>query len=137
MKGGDTVSSVTASTFYQTASSSTTSRDRTSEYYFQTTTTPNIDNIAYVNVSIDDYCPGRYPSTRTQRYQSVCSSSDTTLCTNNQYQTWSGCPRRDSLSYSTIDDSFFSTRATSTDDSINFSDFSSPTSGGMFFLNFH
>ena len=128
LKGGDTTSTVSVNFYTQTATTSTpTARDLVTEYYMQYPFTPSISNISYTSGSINDYCPGRYPITRTQRYRTTCTSDDSSLC-GNQYQIWSGCPFRDSLSYSTIPASFFTARITDTDDATDFSDFTGSTS---------
>ncbi|CAF0790398.1 unnamed protein product [Rotaria sordida] len=127
LKGGDSTLLVNVTFFTQISSSSTTNiRDSTSEYYFRIPNSPNINDISFTNGSIYDYCPGRYPITRTQRYRSVCNVTDITLCSN-QYQTWSRCPLRDSLQYSEIDSSFFVAANASIDDSTNFADFKNAT----------
>ncbi|CAF2761704.1 unnamed protein product [Rotaria sp. Silwood2] len=127
LKGGDSSSLVDVIFFTKTYSPpNTNTRDSTTEYYFQSSNSPNINNIPYINISIDDYCPGKHPITRTQRYRSVCNVPDTFVCSN-QYQTWNGCPSRDSLTYSTIDDSFFIAANASIDDSTNFADFNNAT----------
>ncbi|CAM4761114.1 unnamed protein product [Rotaria magnacalcarata] len=128
LKGGDATSLVNATFFTVTATSTTITIDPTSEYYFTTAATPNINTIVSAIGAINDYCPGRYPTTRTQRYSSPCTSSDTSRCSNNQYQIWSGCLIGDSLAYSNITDNFFVATAASTDDSTSFSDFNGYTS---------
>ena len=133
LKGGDTTSTVNISFFTQTYTpANVTTRDFTTEYYFQDSYSPNINNINYTNGYIDDYCLGYYPTTRTQRYRFVCASFNSSTC--NNYQVWNGCPLRDNLTYSTIPDTFFTARATTIDDSINFSDFNSVTNGTCMFF---
>ncbi|CAF0760543.1 unnamed protein product [Rotaria sp. Silwood1] len=123
LKGGDSSSLVNVTFYTKTYSPSGSNiRDFTTEYYFQNSTSPNINDITSNNITIYDYCPGRHPTTRTQRYLSVCNVTNIDLCSN-QYQTWSGCPSRDNLQYSTIEDRFFIAVNASIDDSTNFADF--------------
>lgn len=134
LKGGDQTSTVRISFFTKTYTQppTPTSRDFITEYYFQDSYTLNINNISYTNDSINDYCLGHYPITRAQRYR-FCASSNTATC--NLYQVWSGCPLRDGLQYSTIPDNFFtSVLPASTDDPINFSDFTNATNGTCMFF---
>ncbi len=107
-------------------SPSNTTTNLTTEYYFQDSCNQNINNITFTSGSIDDYCPLRYPITRTQRYSTACNSSSG--CINNQYQTWSGCALRDNFAYSAIPDNFFCARVSSIDGSTNFADFDNATS---------
>jgi len=118
---------VSATFFTQTyVPPSTTSRNLATEYYFQDSYNLNINNIPYTIESIIDYCPNRYPLTRTQRYRSACSTSNTSLCPS-QYQTWSGCQSRNNFQFSAINDTFFTARTSSIDDPTNFADFNNPT----------
>ncbi|CAF3412501.1 unnamed protein product [Rotaria socialis] len=124
LKGGDASSSVNATVSTVTATSTTITIDPTTEYYFTTAATPSISTIVSATGTINDYCPGRHPTTRIQRYNSACTPSpDTSRCSNNQYQIWSGCLIGDSLAYSNITDNFFVGTSASTDDSTSFSDF--------------
>lgn len=128
MKGGDTTSTVSVNFYTATATVSTPSAaDLVTEYYMQYSFTSSISSISFTSGSINDYCSGRYPITRTQRYGTTCNSTDSSRC-GNQYQIWSGCPFRDSLSYSSIPASFFTARATVIDDATDFSDFTGSTS---------
>ena len=123
LQGDGTSSNVTTSFFNATYTSNRTSTtDFTGEYYFQNPTSFTINNIIPSMGNILDYCPGRHPITRIQRYQSACVSSDTSLC-NSQYQTWSGCSIRDNLTFSTIPESFYTARTSSIDDASNFAEF--------------
>jgi hypothetical protein len=126
LQGGGTTSTVNTTFFNQTYTpTSSIARDFTTEYYFQDQYSETINNITYNNTSINDYCLGYHPITRTQRYGFTCASpSNSSTCNQSQYQVWSACPTRDNLQYSTIDQSFFTTvRASSIDDPINFADF--------------
>ncbi|CAF1524626.1 unnamed protein product, partial [Rotaria sordida] len=97
---GDASSSVNATVCTVTATSTTITIDPTTEYYFTTAATPSISTIVSATGTINDYCPGRHPTTRIQRYNSACNPSpDTSRCSNNQYQIWSGCLIGDSLAY--------------------------------------
>ena len=109
-----------------TPSTPTTHSDFTAEYYFQDSS-PTISSIPYINGSINDYCPGRHPLTRTQRYSSACTSSNLTLCYNG-YQIWSGCQQRNNFAYSSIPNTFFTASSASIDDATNFADFNNATS---------
>jgi hypothetical protein len=116
---------------------SSTTRNLATEYYFQNNYTLSINNISFDSSSIYDYCPERHPLTRTQRYNSACNSSNTSLCYG-QYQTWSGCQTRDNFQYTTINDTFFTARTSSIDDPTNFADFVGSTNAtSMFFQNFY
>ena len=108
-----------------TAPAGTPARDLTTEYYFQDAYALNAADIPSTSGSILDYCPGKHPSIRTQRYV-FCSTPNTALC-GDQYQTFPGCPLRDGLNYNTIPDGFFTARATSRDDATNFLDFDGAT----------
>jgi hypothetical protein len=110
------------------------SSNSTTEYYFQNSYNSSINNIPSTSGSINDYCPGRHPLNRTQRYF-FCNSSNTNSCPN-QYQTYSGCPEY-SLSYSTINETFFTARPASIDDSTNFADFNNYISGCKFYSYYH
>jgi hypothetical protein len=126
--GSSANSNVNVSFFNKTyVSPSTTTRDLTTEYYFQDSYSLTINDIPYNNGSIIDYCPNRYPLTRTQRYRTTCNTSDISQCYS-QYQTWSGCPLRNSFQYSAINDTFFTARTSSIDDPTNFADFNNATS---------
>jgi hypothetical protein len=136
LNGGGTTSTVNVNFFTKTYSApSTTTRDSVTEYYFKDSYTSSISGISSSSGSINDYCPGRYPITRTQRYWSTCSSSDISQCSN-QYQIWSGCPLRDNFQYSAIPGSYFTALSTSVDDATDFSDFSSSTSATAACMSF-
>jgi len=127
LQGGGTTSTVNTVFFTQTYTpTSSTARNFTTEYYFQDNYGQTINNITSVNAAINDYCLGYHPITRAQRYGFTCASpSNSSTC--NQYQVWNACPTRDNLQYSTIDQSFFTARASSIDDPINFADFNNAT----------
>ncbi|CAF3969923.1 unnamed protein product [Adineta steineri] len=134
LSGTGSSSSVTLSSFTSNyVSNSSTSTSSTAEYYFQNQYSSTIANIPYTNGTINDYCLGYYPSTRTQRYLFICaaSNSSTSCVSSPSYQTWTGCPLRDNLTYSTIPPTFFTARATSKDSSTGFSDFSSATTASL------
>jgi hypothetical protein len=123
LKGGGSTLNVPISFFTKTyVPPGTNQTDLTTEYYFQESYSLNINNITFTSGTINDYCPERHPLTRTQRYNTACNSSDTSRCSD-QYQIWSGCQLRDTLQYSTINETFFTARASSIDDPTNFADF--------------
>ncbi|CAF1196266.1 unnamed protein product [Adineta ricciae] len=125
---GTSNTTVTINFYTKTYTASTiTTPNPTQEYYFQNSYTQSINDIPYTNDTIYDYCPGRYPASRTQRYLYVCTSFSN-LCPNLTYQSWTGCPLRDTFQYTAINDSFFTARNSSTDGSISFSDYTSVSS---------
>lgn len=114
---------------------STNPTNSTTEYYFQNAYSLNINGIPYTNVTINDYCSEEYPLTRTQRYLGVCDSLSSSSSCPGGYRSWIGCPSRDNFNYNAINDTYFTNRISSTDDSINFSDFNNIIAS-MFLIKF-
>lgn len=121
LSNGEAGSSITP--FYLTKSASTSTNliqtDSTLEYYFQNNP-PTVNLITSQDISINDYCLGRHPTNRTQRYF-FCNSMP--ACTDN-YRTYTGCPSRPSLTkYAEIPSVFFNISSASTDDGTDLSEF--------------
>ncbi|UJR35492.1 hypothetical protein I4U23_028246 [Adineta vaga] len=126
-RNGSSTSTVPINFFAKAyTSTTTTATTSTQEYYFQNSYNLSITDTSSTTDTINDYCPGEHPVSRTQRYRFVCTATtgDPT-CSN--YQIWSGCPLRDSFQYSSINDTFFTARSSSTDDSITFTAYNSVT----------
>lgn len=117
LRDGQSDSFVTLSPVYKSYTVPTvTTRTRVPEYYFQDSYNSSYNDIISTSGFIDDYCDGRHPINRNQRYK-FCGSGVSNNCPDG-YQRYS-CPIRDDMKYATIPNSFFSVRLTSTDDSIN------------------
>lgn len=126
LRGGGSNANVNIIFFQKDFTNPTTSvRNSTTEYYFQTSYNLNINNITSGSGSIADYCPNRYPLTRTQRYFSACTSSGG--CNTAQYQTYNGCSLRDTFAYTGIPSNFFNAQPSSLDGATNFAAFDSST----------
>ena len=117
LRDGQSDSVVNFSPFYKSYTApSVTSRTRGPEYYFEDPYAPSYNDIISTSGFVEDYCDGRHPVNRNQRYK-FCGSGVSNNCPDG-YQRYS-CPIRDDMKYATIPTSFFSVRSTSTDDPIN------------------
>lgn len=106
-----------------TAPTTTTTRNGNQEYYLQAPTNNSINDFTSTSIPMFDFCPGRHPIDRVQRYH-FCGTPETSLCSDgNLYQTYPSCRERNSFAYSNFPDRHFYARSASTDDPTNFADF--------------